>query len=172
MLKPKTHAQKYAQELLVKWLRNEAEFVGYDNYVKSNLLPAISWRVNRGEPFWGVFPDYPITTKGNEACEPVWDEYVPNSELIRPDGIPTLNELWDYGLELETMFDIAIQHKGFIKIIIFLDDIPENAINALKSSNASEIVIVKSMDVLNQPLTLGGHDLREIPGLFVDKTTL
>jgi hypothetical protein len=172
MLKPKTHAQKYAQELLVKWLRNEAEFAGYDNYVKSHLLPAISWRVNRGEPFWGVFPDYPITTKGHEASDPVWDEYVSNCELIRQDGIPTLNELWDYGLELETIFDIAIQHKGFIKTVIFLDDISDHAVNFLKSSNVSEIVIVKSMDVLNQPLTLGGHDLKEIPSQFVEKTTL
>lgn len=172
MLKPKTYAQKYAQELLIKWLRNEAEFAGYDNYVKSHLLPRISWRVNRSEPFWGVFPDYPITTRGREDSDSVWDEYVSNYELIRADGIPTINELWDCGLEVETIIDIAIQHKGLIKIVIFLDDISIHARNFLKSSNITEIAIVNSTDVLNQPLTLSSHNLQEIPIQFIEPSQL
>ncbi|MEH2085529.1 hypothetical protein [Nostoc sp.] len=153
MLKPKTYAQKYAQELLVKWLRNEAESAGDDSYVESSLLPPITWRVNRGEPFWGIFPDYPITTEGDGCNGVVWDEYRSNNQLTRLDGIPSLKELWEFGLKLETVFDIAIQHKGHIKNAIFLDEVPEHAKKFFKSNSNFEVVIVKSNDVLNQPLT-------------------
>ena len=172
MQKPKTYGQKSAQELLVKWLQNEAESVGYDSYVNSRILPPIRWRVNREGPFWGVFPDYPITKTGLGDYDSVWDEYATSSEIVRKDGIPSLNELWNCGLEVETMLDIAIQHKGVIITTIFIDEIPSHAVNFLKSTGISEIAIVQSFDVLNQPLRLCLHDIEKIPVQLVDKSQL
>ncbi|BAZ20830.1 hypothetical protein NIES4073_17080 [Kalymmatonema gypsitolerans NIES-4073] len=158
--KSKTYAQKYAQDLLIKFLREEAKFVGYDAYVKSEVLPTITWRVNRDAPYWGIFPDYPIAKSENTIIEIVWDEYLFNTESTRKDAIPTIDELWNFGLVLETVLDIAIQHKGVIHTAVFFDEIPNHAINFLKTGAIPQIVVVNSYDLLNQPLFSTFHGIK------------
>jgi integrase len=137
MQKPKTYAQKYAQELLVKWLRNECELAGDDSYVKSSVIPPISWRVNRQAPFWGVFPDYPITGHIShdsaarilrEACKQVGIIGVSTHSFRRT----ALTQMSNAGIPLRVIQEIS-GHRNLEQLQKYLEVSDEQVLGAAAS---------------------------------------
>ncbi len=105
-----SYAHKLAKETLRDWL------VGTGSVNRDTCLAAVSvagneetlaWRHNRGSPY-GVYMEYPID---HGTC---WDEA--GKEYSGDQGvIPTLEEyIRDYGTYPKAIYDIAIQHKGWI----------------------------------------------------------
>ena len=60
-----SYAHKAAKAAVVSWLRDAAVL---DEWVKA---AGISWRVNRGAPWFGIWEEYPVVN-GEDCC--VWDE--------------------------------------------------------------------------------------------------
>lgn len=99
-------AHREAKRYMLLWLREEADKSEFANFA------GISWRVNRGPPFHGVWSEYPILPNGRGGNDIVWDEW-------EEDGsIPTYAELMRRGTPPTVVLDIAIQHKGRISYAI------------------------------------------------------
>lgn len=149
----------FAKNLLAKWLRESAEeaicripetreYVSIPLQqlehppspgVRTYQVPSmLRWRVNRGEPHYGVWTEYPIGHRGGHG--PVWDEtFIPcpkcteenpceydraNDEEVKKhearhypfmEGPPSFD--WYTGMFHEAptvVFDVCIQHKGSV----------------------------------------------------------
>jgi hypothetical protein len=69
-----SYAHKAAKATLVQWFRDAAAADMLDKTSIGYIKPAgVSWRINRGAPFYGVWEEYPVTASGDEI-EHVWDE--------------------------------------------------------------------------------------------------
>jgi len=100
-----SYAHRFAKEQLCAWLRKAAQHAGPDEYAH---FCGLSWRVNRGAPHYGVWPEYPLQCKQDT----VWDE-IDDKWLERP---PTRDEAIAARMPPDFILDIAIQHKGAITI--------------------------------------------------------
>lgn len=128
-----------ARDTVIGWLCEAAERVGKD---KDATFGPISWRVNRKEPTWGVFAEYPIIECMCHGCVPAWDEYpawpMTAPRITKQGIIPTLSDLARAGAPPLAIVDIAIQHKGVISDVIEIvhtNDLPVKKI-ALLSEDA------------------------------------
>jgi hypothetical protein len=102
-----SYKHKFAKQVLVSWLREEAEIAGHDN--EASLGSCIGWRVNRREPYWGVWEEYPICK--DVGLDNVWDEgWGGKFKFV----IPTYEELIALNMPPLAILDIAIQEKGRI----------------------------------------------------------
>lgn len=145
-----SYKHQFAKTTLTQWLRDVAAEAGHDNYA---ALSPVDWRVNRKGPNWGVWTEYPICGY-REMCGgigdgQVWDEtdwddsqivegpYIvgrkPNSLLdVRP---PSYEEVIGLGLTPLVIFDVAVQHKGFITYaleVVHRNDISDKKLEHLK----------------------------------------
>ncbi len=106
-----SYKHNFAKNLLLRWLRQDAEAAGSDNYTNVPLAPfnapswmtdgiearqptkPLSWRVNRPGPHWGVWAEYPIGEAGGQS--PVWDEVQDDCPQCRDDGSCALDAALD-----------------------------------------------------------------------------
>lgn len=129
-----SYKHKAAKAVVVGWLRDAAAQVGCQGQAK---VAALRWRVNRGAPGYGVWEEYPIAYDrdghliGDAA---VWDETAwwadpalpfrgPCQcepfilcECGGPDRPPTYDELIAMRYRPHVIFDVAVQHKGALRI--------------------------------------------------------
>ena len=112
---------KQAKKTLVTWLREKAKLAGHDNYVEWGNL---SWRVNRPEPYYGIYDNYPITT-----------DFPSNVDECVDDPWGSVKGL--------SYVDIAISHKGNIHSVIFIDLRPN-----LKYIRETSVLFCSSYEVL------------------------
>jgi hypothetical protein len=98
-----------AKRLLLSWLRDSAAEAGRDGLAFFCGQDGIEWRVNRGEPHFGVWEEYPVLSDGT-GISPVWDES-DDRWISRP---PTYEDVVAGGFRPMVVLDIAIQHKGTI----------------------------------------------------------
>lgn len=121
----------YAKQVLAGWFREIAIAVGFDGCAEYDRF---AWRVNRGEPDWGVHIEYPIA-RSNNSCGQVlaWDETFWNR-------VPSVQELWGAHDRVEAVLDVAIQHKG--AIVFGFEVVHTNPVNAEKASFLDTLSIV------------------------------
>lgn len=121
-----------AKRLLTAWLREAADAVGHDEYA-SFCGNALSWRVNRQGPHWGVWQEYPVLADYT-GLNQVWDETDLSCPRHGDKGCPgnchrfpvsrwqnrppTYDDVIDMGFRPMVVLDIAIQHKGAIAFAI------------------------------------------------------
>src|SRR6185436_6591811 len=110
-----SYKHQFAKATLAGWLRDVASG-NVDEYVG---IKPLNWRVNRGEPHYGVWVEYPICLDKNNwilgTCN-VWDE---NDGVWKGNETawnwsvcpPTYDECIKLGLLPIAIFDVAIQHK-------------------------------------------------------------
>jgi hypothetical protein len=107
-----SYKHRFAKETLAGWLRGLAE---HDEYA---CLEPINWRVNRGPPHYGVWTEYPVCLDAeNDGLSTVWDELDWNGEWPWPrfeQAPPTYAECLENGWVPSVIFDVAVQHKGWI----------------------------------------------------------
>jgi len=117
--KGETGLHAAARHIMLEWLRGAAARAGRDGCATFGPL---SWSVNRPEPKWGVFDEYPIIECMCYGCVPVWDEYpawpMRPPVIVKQGIIPTRSELARAGAPPLAVVDIAIQHKGMISDVI------------------------------------------------------
>lgn len=127
-LRLESHAHREAKALMVKWLREAAANVGWDEYAR---FSAITWRVNRPGPHWGIWAEYPILWNdgvqfGEDGLTTVWDEVCGDGRAYLEDEFPaessypwrseppTYDQLAERGTPPYCVLDVAVQHKGQI----------------------------------------------------------
>lgn len=109
-----------ARHTMIGWLRGAAARCP-GQYATFGPL---RWRVNRPEPTWGVFAEYPLIEcmcRGVVGV-PAWDEYpmwpMDAPKITKQRIIPTRTELMRSGVIPLAIVDVAIQHKGMIADVI------------------------------------------------------
>jgi hypothetical protein len=126
-----SYKHKFAKETVARWLRSQCK---RDEYAD---LPPVSWRVNRGAPHFGVWIEYPVCLNHrNEIVGlcPVWDEAGPWE-----DHPPSYEDVLALSLTPILIFDLAIQHKGWIYAaieIVHTNGISEKKLEYLKRVRA------------------------------------
>lgn len=121
-----SYKHQFAKATLAGWLREVAAGVS-DNYTS---LGAITWRVNRGEPHYGVWTEYPFCLDRNNNIvggSPVWDE----TDDAYHDAPPSYEQCIAKELLPICIFDVVIQHKGSIAHVF--EVIHKNGINTQKA---------------------------------------
>jgi hypothetical protein len=104
-----TPAPTNATLTLAGWLRELCD--SNDDYLGYVDIKPVRWRINRGAPHYGVWTEYPICLNKDNHITGLgaWDEYGPWG--AKP---PSYNEVIEMGLLPIAIFDVAIQHKGYI----------------------------------------------------------
>lgn len=134
-----SYKHKFAKEVLAGWLREGAlrdEYAG---------IHPIRFRVNRGAPHFGVWTEYPIclNSKNDVVGRSAWDEesfygWMPEGvEFV--DRPPTYDEVIGLGLLPIAIFDIAVQHKGYI--VYGIEVVHRNDVSKIKSEYLNRIGI-------------------------------
>jgi len=120
-----SYAHKAAKATVCGWLRDAAKSAD------GGRCGPIYWRVNRSEPSYGIWEEYPVLNDKEHninSIYSVWDEVL-YPENIKGSPIkcewydsrpPTLKELQALGYKTKgsLIADIAVQHKGMIIAVI------------------------------------------------------
>lgn len=139
-----SYKHQFAKELLAKWFRETACGLGYVGIAPVNI------RSNREKTSHkGVWVEYPIaigkdgtwhgmyTATGRGAT---WDEH----DSRWADRPPTYDELIALEYRPYVIFDVAIQHKGYIHIAF--EVVHKNPVDARKLERLREIQQANDLD--------------------------
>lgn len=154
--KSESYAHFAAKNIFVAWLREAAKKSGVDNYAN---LGSINWRVNRGEPYWGVFEEYPLDNNSIVWDERQWwcncktQEYC--EKCIEPiKNWPDYSWMCKNSKEKFKIADIVVQHKGYIAYIIEIihkNDIDDDKIKFYQNNTgASRVYSIPTHWILGQ----------------------
>ena len=129
-----SYKHQFAKATLAGWLRELARQQRLQQQAQGKhwadaKIDPIGWAVNRHEPHFGVWLEYPVCLdKNNEivGLNPVWDESDEETDgnwtAISPspspwkDTPPTYQQVLAKDLLPIAIFDVAIQNKGMIVI--------------------------------------------------------
>jgi hypothetical protein len=165
-----SYAHKAAKAAVVDWLRSGAV------YDQNRTAAGLSWRVNRGEPWFGVWEEYPILNE-NDVSDLVWDEtqwwralemkrgllgmpadgesYYSHKDCQWLKGrqpIPTFDELYEMGRPPRVILDVAVQHKG--RIVLGIEIVHKHGLHEAKRQFLKRVklpvYVVRADWVLNQ----------------------
>lgn len=95
-----------AKDVLVSWLRDAAKN-------NNGCFGWLSWQVNRGEPTYAVYKDYPLIKDvlfHQDGYVQAWDEMI--SE--HGSDVPSVFAILKLGYPVAGFIDVAIQEKGAI----------------------------------------------------------
>lgn len=152
-----TFAKRFAKELLTQWLREEAEEAGYQEYTDSNLVSC--WKVDRIDPDWGVYKDFPVTSLNySKGVISSWDTVDRMKTIYFPGCYPnpTLHNLNEWKIDLICNIDVVIQQDGKIKTGIFIDTVPDDSLEFIKFISEfydvefPNIHLVSSNEIINR----------------------
>lgn len=103
-----SYLHRAAKQVVVEWLREAAKEAGEG--LEWFKLHPVSCRPNRGAPFYGIHPEWPIL-KGQcpTGIDFVWDEVTDDADGKAP---PSAADLIANGKKLACVVDIGIHHKG------------------------------------------------------------
>ena len=150
-----------ARHVFAQWLRNEST---YDNYRGAFGL---TWRANRGAPYFGVLEEVPIVMGRN--CGPYEFVYAPDEcGLTHDDGSPlTHDEMKAMGVHPAAILDIGILHKGQViyGIEIYAKHrVPDRKQDFLRQLDAEvfEVDATWVLGQVEQPLDIPGWAVRRL----------
>lgn len=159
----KTLGQEYTQQLIIKWLIEDAINAGRNRFeselvtVYTNNLDTIWTISSKPDAQYGIYPDYPLVTKSsyyNDNSEGYlnWKE-TPIDITSREDKIPTKKEVEKEGEIVNLMADIAVTNQnGSLEALIFIDYIPmcsvQSIVNMLNYLD-DEVYLASSLLILN-----------------------
>lgn len=123
-----SYKHKFAKGLLAQWLREMDEYehfpVQWDSAMRNKLylLSDLSWRSNRGAPYWGVYEEYPLADPvyDGSGCVLAWDEMKAIDEEVREEEydwegiIPSYSELVSKNNPPVCILDVIVLHKGLV----------------------------------------------------------
>lgn len=111
-LKSESYAHAAARATLVSWFREAAKSAG--GYDANAECLDFEWRVNRGAPTFGIYPEFPLVRNVNVSyCK----DCLGDVQVLDENGyaeIPTYEQLMYDNCPPQAILDVAMAHKGNI----------------------------------------------------------
>jgi hypothetical protein len=105
-----SYLHRAAKAVVVDWLRQAASEAEPNCWF---TLDPVHYRPNRPGPYFGIWPEYPITKDGT-GSEQLWDECGDADPWAGTGNVipPTPSDVVRQGMRLAAVLDIAVCHKG------------------------------------------------------------